>query len=190
MSRWMIALGLVVTLLMLTGGAVSAQQAVPTAVQINNAENGFLGGDMLHCSPDGCVLRNKDGIELGHYDNRLLDTYWNGKLIGDIDYALALCARDARNHSMRFKTNTTYYSNKKFSMDTSLPMGTYGPLSLWAVYNGPNATPTCSLQLNGYTEPGKPVQFTFTTNTDGTFNSLPVPAKDAPAPQNGFPGFG
>ncbi len=189
MSRWMIVLGGVVVLLAIMVGTVSAEQGVLTSVQINNAENGFLGGDTLHCSSEGCVLRNKDGVELGHYDNRPLDTYWyGGNLIGDIDYSLALCARDARNTPVRFKTNNSYYSNKKHSSDRP-PKGTHGLITLWAIYNGPNANPTCSLQLNGYTEPGKPVQFTFTMNTDGTFNPLPVPVKEEPAIQPGFGGI-
>ena len=179
MSRWMIVLGGVVALLAIMVGTVSAD----SAVQINNAENGFLGGDVLHYAPNGCVLRKKDGVEIGRWDNTPIDM-GPISMPGGIDYALDDCAKNARNSRVGFSGNIYYESWGAVGL-----AATQGIVTMWAVYNGPNANPTCSLQLNGYTEPGKPVQFTFTTNTDGSFNPLPVPVKEEPAIQPGFGGI-
>lgn len=167
MSRRMIVLSLVVGLLVLVG-TVSAQ----SAVQINNAENGFLGGDVIHCAPDGCVLRNKDGVEIGRWDN--IPEPFLG-MPGNIDFTLNWCAETSQNQRVGFSGNIYYEPWGAAGL-----AATHGIVTMWAVYNGPNANPVCSLQVNGFSEPGKPVQFTFTMNSDGSFNPLPVPVKEVP----------
>jgi hypothetical protein len=112
---------------------------------INGAANGYLGGDSFFCSSTrGCWLLNSNSPANGSVP-ALLGEFAQA----DIQAALATCA--AESHNVTIGTI----------------QGTYGPFTLSAVYDGPNADPVCSLQINaseGVGKEAKPYVFKPTPN--------------------------
>lgn len=125
------------------------------SAQVNNPVNGFMGGDNLYCnSARGCYLLNAKGVLLGEFPQT------------DVQDALTTCAAEAHNVIIG-------------TID-----GTFGPFTLSAVYDGPNAKPICSLQFNGFEGEAKESKsYTFIPNSDGSYQSVgvPVEANDKPA---------
>lgn len=57
--------------------------------------------------------------------------------------------------------------------------GTYGPFTLSAVYDGPNATPACSLQFKGFEGVGKESRaYYFEPREDGSYAPLGIPVAE------------
>ena len=131
---------------------------------INGAANGYMGGDSLFCnSSRGCWLLNEHGVLLGEFPQ------------ADIQAALETCAASAANVIIG-------------TID-----GTHGPFTLSAVYDGPNADPVCSLQVNGSEDDGKEARpYVFKPKADGSYSPIPKwdeEAKDpvwVPSPCSGF----
>lgn len=119
------------------------------SAQVNNPVNSYLGGDSLFCnSARGCWLLNEHGVLLGEFAQ------------ADIQAALATCAAEAHNVIIG-------------TID-----GTYGPFTLSAVYDGPNANPVCSLQFNGSDGEGKEAKpYVFTPRSDGSYEPIGVPVE-------------
>ncbi len=149
MTRNMVRVLVVVLALLSLVGTVSAQ--------INGPVNGFMGGDNLFCnSTRGCWLLNGNRPANGSVPV-LLGEFPQA----DIQAALATCAASASNVII----NTI--------------QGTYGPFTLSAVYDGPNADPVCSLQVDGTEAEGKPAKpYTFAPKSDGNYSPMPVPVAE------------
>jgi hypothetical protein len=124
------------------------------SAQINSPANGFIGGDNLFCdSVRGCWLLNSDRPANGSVPG-LLGEFPQA----DIQAALATCAASASNVII----NTI--------------QGTYGPFTLSAVYDGPNASPVCSLQINAFEAEGKESKpYGFAPKDDGSYSPIPQP---------------
>ena len=124
------------------------------SAQVNNPVNSYLGGDSLFCnSARGCWLLNSNSPAKGSVP----------VLLGefpqvDIQAALETCAAEAHN------------------VIIGTIEGTYGPFTLSAVYDGPNANPVCSLQFNGWEGEGKEAKpYVFTPRSDGSYEPIGVP---------------
>jgi hypothetical protein len=124
------------------------------SAQINSPANGFIGGDNLFCdSVRGCWLLNSDRPANGSVPT-LLGEFPQA----DIQGALATCAASASNVII----NTI--------------QSTYGPFTLSAVYDGPNASPVCSLQINAFEAEGKKSKpYGFAPKDDGSYSPIPQP---------------
>ena len=146
MMRSIVRVLVVVLALLALVGTVSAQ--------INSPANGFIGGDSLFCnSVRGCWLLNSNRPANGSVP-ALLGEFPQA----DIQAALTTCA--AEGHNVEIGTIN----------------GTYGPFTLSAVYDGPNADPVCSLQVNGTEAEGKPAKpYSFAPKSDGNYSPMPVP---------------
>jgi hypothetical protein len=168
MMRSMVRVLVVVLALLALVGTVSAQ--------INSPANGFIGGDSLFCnSVRGCWLLNSNRPANGSVP-ALLGEFPQA----DIQGALATCAASASN------------------VIIGTIQGTFGPFTLSAVYDGPNADPICSLQINAFEAEGKESKpYGFAPKSDGSYNPVPqpIPAEEEvvsggsgvqpPPPQNG-----
>jgi|GEM_PF-6300287 len=141
----------VVVALFMLVGTVSAQ--------INLPANGYLGGDNLFCSSTrGCWLLNSNlpangsvPVLLGEFPQ------------ADIQGALATCAAEAHN------------------VIIGTIQGTFGPFTLSAVYDGPNADPVCSLQINAFESEGKESKpYGFAPKADGSYSPVPQPVEEKP----------
>jgi len=127
MVRSMVRVLVVVLALLALAGVVSADGG------INGSANGYFGGDSLFCSSArGCWLLNPNRPAKGSVP-ALLGEFSQA----DIQAALATCAANATN------------------VIIGTIEGTYGPFTLSAVYDGPNADPVCSLQVNAFEAVGK-----------------------------------
>ncbi len=59
--------------------------------------------------------------------------------------------------------------------------GTFGPFTLSAVYDGPNADPVCSLQINAFEAEGKESKpYGFAPKSDGSYSPVPQPVEEKP----------
>ena len=122
MMRSMVRVLVVVLALLALAGVVSADGG------INGSANGYFGGDSLFCSSArGCWLLNPDRPAKGSVPV-LLGEFAQA----DIQAALTTCKADSTN------------------VIIGTINGTYGPFTLSAVYDGPNAVPVCSMQMNGF----------------------------------------
>jgi hypothetical protein len=82
----------------------------------------------------------------------------------DIQGALATCAAEAHN------------------VIIGTIQGTFGPFTLSAVYDGPNADPVCSLQINAFESEGKESKpYGFAPKADGSYSPVPQPVAEQPA---------
>jgi hypothetical protein len=138
----------VVLALLALAGVVSADGG------INGSANGFFGGDSLFCdSVRGCWLLNGNRPANGSVPV-LLGEFPQA----DIQAALGTCVAEGHN------------------VEIGTIQGTYGPFTLSAVYDGPNAHPICSLQVNGTEAEGKPAKpYSFAPKDDGNYDSIPAP---------------
>ena len=147
MARRMVFVLVVVLALLALVGVVSADGG------INGSANGYFGGDSFFCSSArGCWLLNGNRPANGAVPE-LLGEFAQA----DIQAALATCAADG--------TNVT----------VGTIQGTFGPFTLSAVYDGPNANPVCSLQINAFEGPGKEAKpYVFSPKSDGGYKAIPV----------------
>ena len=100
----------------------------------------------------GCELLSENGDSLGKWTQ------------ADIQAALDTCAAEGEN------------------VEIGTVDGTYGPFTLSAVYDGPNATPVCSVQFNGFEGEGKESKsYHFEPNDDDSYEPLGIPVAE-PAP--------
>ena len=130
-----------------------------TATQINDPANGFLGGDGLFCDADGCELLNQNGDSLGKFTQ------------DEIQSALNTCAEQAGNVIIG-------------TLDA-----TYGPFTLSAVYDGPDANPHCTLQVNGFEGEGKQARpQVFVPMEDGKYWPIPISVAEPQVTPIGTPG--
>ena len=136
----------VVVALFMLVGTVSAQ--------INLPANGYLGGDSLFCSSArGCWLLNSNRPANGSVPV-LLGEFPQA----DIQGALATCAAEAHN------------------VIIGTIQGTYGPFTLSAVYDGPNADPVCSLQINAFEAVSKEAKpYVFKPTASGGYAPISAP---------------
>jgi hypothetical protein len=146
----------VVVALFMLVGTVSAQ--------INLPANGYLGGDSLFCSSArGCWLLNSNRPANGSVPV-LLGEFPQA----DIQGALATCAAEAHN------------------VIIGTIQGTFGPFTLSAVYDGPNADPVCSLQINAFESEGKESKpYGFAPKADGSYSPVPQPVAEESASSGG-----
>ena len=145
MMRSMVRVLVVVLALLALAGVVSADGG------INGSANGYFGGDSLFCSSArGCWLLNPDRPAKGSVPV-LLGEFAQA----DILAALTTCKADATN------------------VIIGTINGTYGPFTLSAVYDGPNAVPVCSLQVNGFEAVGKEAKpYVFKPTPSGGYASM------------------
>lgn len=144
MKRNVLSILFVFVALMALVGSVSA-------AEINNSEEGFLGGDGLFCSSArGCWLLNSNSPAKGSVPE-LLGEFPQA----DIQAALSTCASSESN------------------VIIGTIQGTFGPFTLSAVYDGPNAALTCSLQVNAFEAVGKAARpFGFAAHANGSYSPL------------------
>jgi hypothetical protein len=156
MTRKISRVLVVVLALLALVGTVSAQ--------INLPANGYLGGDSLFCSSArGCWLLNSNRpangavpVLLGEFPQ------------ADIQGALATCAAGATN------------------VIIGTIQGTFGPFTLSAVYDGPNADPVCSLQINAFEAEGKESKpYGFAPKADGSYSPVPQPVAEEETASSG-----
>jgi len=121
---------------------------------INGAANGYFGGDSFFCnSTRGCWLLNSNSPANGSVPT-LLGEFAQA----DIQAALATCAAESHN------------------VTVGTIQGTYGPFTLSAVYDGPNADPVCSLQINASEGSGKEAKpYVFEPKANGSYDSINAP---------------
>ncbi len=150
MARRLVRILVVVLALLALVGVVSADGG------INGAPNGYFGGDSLFCSSTrGCWLLNSNSPANGSVP-ALLGEFAQA----DIQAALASCAASGEN------------------VTVGTIQGTYGPFTLSAVYDGPNADPVCSLQINAFEGAGKEAKpYVFKPTANGGYASIAAPAK-------------
>ena len=149
MVRSMVRVLVVVLALAALVGVVSADGG------INGAPNGYFGGDSFFCSSArGCWLLNGNSTAKGSVP-ALLGEFAQA----DIQAALTTCKADATN------------------VQIGTIQGTYGPFTLSAVYDGPNADPVCSLQINAFEAAGKEAKpYVFSPKSNGGYNAIANPS--------------
>ena len=148
MMRSMVRVLVVVLALLALAGVVSADGG------INSSANGYFGGDSLFCSSArGCWLLNPNRPAKGSVP-ALLGEFAQA----DIQAALTTCKADSTN------------------VIIGTIEGTYGPFTLSAVYDGPNAKPVCSLQINAFEAPGKEAKpYVFKPLASGGYAPISAP---------------
>jgi hypothetical protein len=145
MARSIVRILVVVLALLALVGVVSADGG------INGSANGYFGGDSLFCSgARGCWLLNANRPAKGSAP-ALLGEFAQA----DIQAALTTCKADATN------------------VIIGTIQGTFGPFTLSAVYDGPNAKPVCSLQVNAFEAAGKEAKpYVFEPLASGGYASM------------------
>ena len=148
MTQRLVSILVLALALLALAGVVSADGG------INGAANGYFGGDTLFCNNErGCWLLNSNSPANGSVPV-LLGEFAQA----DIQAALESCAANGANATV------------------GTIQGTFGPFTLSAVYDGPNANPVCSLQINASESSGKESKpYTFEPAPDGNYDPIDTP---------------